>query len=66
MYFGDCSYRKLKLDQNEEESKKCPHCKEYLQELECNTDYNLKPDTNIMEAWYMAKSYEWFVKNPYQ
>jgi len=66
VYFGDCSYRKLIVEEEEEESKKCPFCKEYLQELECNTDYNLKPDPNIMETWYMAKSYEWFVKNLYQ
>ena len=66
VYFGDCSYSKLIVEKEEEESKKCPFCKEYLQELECNTDYNLKPDPNIMETWYMAKSYEWFVKNLYQ
>ena len=66
VYFGDCSYSKLIIEEEEQESKKCPFCKEYLQELECNTDYNLKPDPNIMETWYMAKSYQWFVKNPYQ
>ena len=65
-YFGDCSYSKLEVPEPEEDSKKCPFCKEYLQELECNTDYNLKPDPNIMEAWYMAKSYVWFVKNLYR
>ena len=65
-YFGECSYSKLIIEEEEQESKKCPFCKEYLQELECNTNYNLKPDPNIMETWYMAKSYEWFVKNLYQ
>jgi len=65
-YFGECGYSKLVMDKNDEESKKCPMCKEYLQELECNADYNLKPDPNIMETWYMAKSYEWFLKSPYQ
>jgi hypothetical protein len=66
VYFGDCSYSKLIIEEEEQESKKCPYCKDYLQELECNTNYNLKPDPNIMEDWYMAKSYEWFAKNLYQ
>ena len=66
VYFGDCSYSKLIVEEEEQESKICPHCKEYLQELECNTNYNFKPDPNIMEAWFMAKSYEWFLGSPYQ
>ena len=64
-YFGECSYSKLIMEKEEEESKKCPFCQEDLIELDYDNNVELKPDPNIMEAWYMAKSYEWFVKNLY-
>jgi len=79
-YFGECSYSKLIIKDNEEDSRKCPYCKEYLKELECNNNYNLKPDPIIHEmekifgigkamaefSYYLIKNYEWFEKNPYQ
>ena len=53
------------MEKEEEESKKCPFCQADLIELDYDNNVELKPDPNIMEAWYMAKSYEWFVKNLY-
>ena len=64
-YFGECSYSKLIMEKEEEDSKKCPFCQENLIELDYENNVELKPDPNIMESWYMAKSYEWFVKNLY-
>ena len=64
-YFGECSYSKLIIEEEEEDSKKCPFCQENLIELDYDNNVELKPDPNIMESWYMAKSYEWFVKNLY-
>jgi hypothetical protein len=65
-YFGECGYSKLVMDKNDEESKKCPYCKEYLQELEYNNNRELKPDPIIMTVEYLADYYEWFLKSPYQ
>jgi len=66
VYFGDCSYSRLVVEEEEEESKKCPMCKEYLQELEYNNNRELKPDPIIMTVEYLASYYEWFLKTPYQ
>ena len=65
VYFGECSYSKLIMEKEEEESKKCPFCQEDLIELDYDNNVELKPDPNIMESWYMANSYEWFAKNLY-
>ena len=53
------------MEKEEEDSKKCPFCQENLIEVDYDNNVELKPDPNIMESWYMAKSYEWFVKNLY-
>jgi len=66
VYFGDCSYRKLIVEEESDESKKCPYCKEYLQELEYNNNRELKPDPIIMTVEYLVYYYEWFLKTPYQ
>ena len=64
-YFGECSYSKLIMEKEEEESKKCPFCQADLIEVDYDNNIELKPDPNIMESWYLAKSYEWFAKNLY-
>ena len=66
VYFGECSYSKLKIDENDEESKKCPYCKEFLIELDYVVSPELKPDPIIMTVEYLASFYQWFPKNPYQ
>jgi len=65
-YFGECSYSKLKVDQENEELKNCPYCKDRLQELEWNPNCELKPDPLIMTLEYMQDFYQWFLKAPYQ
>ena len=65
-YFGDCSYSNLIIEENEEESKKCPYCQEYLKELDYENNKELKPDPIIMESWWLAQNYDWFLKYPYQ
>ena len=65
-YFGECSYSKLKIDQANEESKKCPYCKELLELLDYTADCEVKPDPLIMNLEYLSSFYQWFVKNPYQ
>jgi len=65
-YFGECSYSKLKVDQEDEELKNCPYCKDRLQELEWNPNCELKPDPLIMTLKYMVDYYQWFLKTPYQ
>ena len=65
-YFGECSYSKLKVDQEDEDLKKCPYCKDRLQELEWNPNCELKPDPLIMTLEYMEDFYQWFLKAPYQ
>jgi len=65
-YFGECSYGKLKLDEAQEDSKKCPYCKEFLTELDYVVSCELKPDPLIMNLEYLASFYQWFVKSPYQ
>jgi len=65
-YFGECSYSKLKLDQENEDLKNCPFCKDSLQELEFNPNCELKPDPLIMTLEYMRDFYQWFLKAPYQ
>ena len=65
-YFGECSYSKLKIDEANEESKKCPYCKELLEILDYRSDCEVKPDPLIMNLEYLSSFYQWFVKNPYQ
>jgi len=65
-YFGECSYSKLKVDQENEDLKNCPFCKDSLQELEFNPNCELKPDPLIMTLEYMRDFYQWFLKAPYQ
>ena len=65
-YFGECSYNKLKIDEANEESKKCPYCKELLEILDYRSDCEVKPDPLIMNLEYLSSFYQWFVKNPYQ
>ncbi len=65
-YFGNCSYCKLILPKNEEESNKCPFCKEYLVELDYNRDCSYPPDPNIVTVEGLIEIYDWFVKCPDQ
>ena len=66
VYFGECSYSKLKIDENDEESKKCPYCKEFLTQVDYVADYRIEPDPIIMNLDYLSTFYQWFVKSPYQ
>ena len=54
------------VEEEEQESKKCPFCKDRLQELEFNPNCELKPDPLIMTLEYMQDYYQWFLKTPYQ
>ena len=73
-YFGDCSYRNKSLNaycksidrKEEEDSRKCPFCKEYLVELDYNRDCSYPPDPNIVTIEGLIEVYDWFVKCPYQ
>ena len=56
----------ITIEENEEESKKCPYCKEFLTELDYVVSCELKPDPIIMNLEYLASFYQWFVKSPYQ
>jgi len=66
VYFGECSYSKMHVDESNEESRKCPYCKEFLTELDYVVSCELKPDPIIMNLEYLASFYQWFVKSPYQ
>ena len=66
VYFGDCSYSKLKVEEEEENDRKCPFCQEDLQELDYYSDSGLEPDPNIATTGLLIECFSWFLKTPYQ
>jgi len=66
VYFGNCSYSNLKIDEVEEDSKKCPFCHEYLKELEYYSDSGLEPDPNIATVDLLIECFDWSLKVLYE